>query len=100
MFPAANVLNLYFGRYLTCLTDEMSNVSVLMEFIKSNPECIRHRAKCTSYYFVGGGFDPIRDVNIEFLFRGGPCVLQLADDEKICVVSYCSLSFIELNSAC
>ncbi|KAL5034958.1 hypothetical protein BDV3_004449 [Batrachochytrium dendrobatidis] len=74
--------------YLTCLTDEMSNVSVLMEFIKSNPECIRHRAKCTSYYFVGGGFDPIRDVNIEFLFRGGPCVLQLADDEKICVMAF------------
>ncbi|KAH6586359.1 hypothetical protein BASA61_006589 [Batrachochytrium salamandrivorans] len=74
--------------YLQCVVDEMSNVQALMQFIITNPECSRHRVKCTSYYFVGGGFHPLKDVNIEFLFRGGPTVLHLADDEKISAMAF------------
>nr|KAJ3418092.1 Tar (HIV-1) RNA binding protein 1 [Polyrhizophydium stewartii] len=72
--------------HLASVRQELEHIQPLMDFIATNPECARHRKKCEVYYFGGGGFHPLRDVNVEFLFRGGLTVMQLADDEKISAV--------------
>eukprot|EP00842_Homolaphlyctis_polyrhiza_P000537 jgi/Hompol1/1484/HPOL_001308-RA len=71
------------NKHLASVAQKLEYFDGLMTFIATNPECIRHRKKCDLYYFMGGGLHPTRDVNVEFLFRGAPTILQLADDEKI-----------------
>ena len=55
----------------------------MINFISTNIECIRHNKKCDDYYYIGGGFDPIKDLNVEFIFSQGMTLLNLAFEEKI-----------------
>ena len=55
----------------------------LIEFIFKNPDTSRQLAKGEQAYFVNGGFDPVLDLNVEFLFRAGMDHSGLPANEKI-----------------
>jgi hypothetical protein len=73
------------------LVEKYSFITATIDFINSNPECKKNRKKCDSYYLFNG-FDPANDMNIEFLFRGLPTILELPYEEKISCIAFVKLN--------
>ncbi|KAJ3041776.1 Tar (HIV-1) RNA binding protein 1 [Rhizophlyctis rosea] len=74
--------------HLSHLLQQLPQISSAAQFISDNVECARHREKCQKAYFLGGGFDPLADVNLEFLLRGCLAVSGVAEDERISVMAF------------
>ncbi|KAJ3081848.1 Tar (HIV-1) RNA binding protein 1, partial [Quaeritorhiza haematococci] len=69
--------------HLSSIPASLTQLQPLMEYIINNPECRKHREKCEQTYFLGGGFHPIRDVNLDFIFRYAMKVGVIAEAERI-----------------
>ncbi|KAJ3289327.1 Tar (HIV-1) RNA binding protein 1, partial [Borealophlyctis nickersoniae] len=74
--------------HLTPVLTSHPHITATARFISTNTECARHRAKCDQAYFMGGGFDPVEDVNLEFLYRGALAVAGVAEDERISAMAF------------
>ncbi|KAJ3191442.1 Tar (HIV-1) RNA binding protein 1, partial [Irineochytrium annulatum] len=65
---------------------ESSPIAIPAAHMVANPESVKARRRVEGHYFLGGeedGFDPIRDVNVEFIFRGGLVVTGVTEEERI-----------------
>jgi hypothetical protein len=65
---------------------ESQFLKAMVSFIETNEEVQKKLEKCREYYFFSK-FDPVEDLNLEFLFRGVFTVLDLEPEEKISCVS-------------
>ncbi|KAJ3326105.1 Tar (HIV-1) RNA binding protein 1, partial [Blyttiomyces sp. JEL0837] len=65
------------------VASESKVVIALANFLQQNSDCIKHRQKADKLYFLGGGFHPLEDVTIEFVFRGGLTVANITAEERI-----------------
>ncbi|KAI9205430.1 uncharacterized protein BJ171DRAFT_73455 [Polychytrium aggregatum] len=58
----------------------------MAKFITDNADCIKYREKCDKSYILGGGFDPLKDVTLEFIFRGSMIVQDIVEEERVAAV--------------
>ncbi|KAJ3044964.1 Tar (HIV-1) RNA binding protein 1, partial [Rhizophlyctis rosea] len=73
---------------LTPILETVPQITAAARFIAENVECARHREKCEKAYFLGGGFDPMDDVNLEFLLRGCLAVSGVSEDERVSAMAF------------
>ena len=74
------------------LCNDLHSLGPLIDYAINSSDSQKHISRCNKYYFFGGGFDIVRDVNVDFIFRRGLCVLEMADDEKISFASFVKLN--------
>ncbi|RKO87183.1 hypothetical protein BDK51DRAFT_28776, partial [Blyttiomyces helicus] len=82
--------------HLASLPASLPALALPAEFLAANADCVRHREKVSTAYFLGGGFHPLEDVTLEFIFRGALTVSMGSSmpDERIS-----STAFEKVNPA-
>ncbi|KAI9331608.1 hypothetical protein BDR26DRAFT_665655 [Obelidium mucronatum] len=63
----------------------------MVDFIHKNGDCVKHRQQAENLYFVrggGGGFHPLLDLSVDFLFRGGLGLANVTEEERISAVEF------------
>ena len=73
-----------FTRIWDLLEQPPQGLSTIYTACKSHPK----RSKCDEYYFYGGGFDPIQNLSVDFLFKGFQNMLNLNYEEKISCLAF------------
>ncbi|KAJ3416153.1 Tar (HIV-1) RNA binding protein 1 [Chytridiales sp. JEL 0842] len=52
-------------------------------FVTTNVDCARHREKAEMVYYLAGGFDPLEDLSIGFIFKDGLLCAGVTEEERI-----------------
>ncbi|KAJ2995331.1 Tar (HIV-1) RNA binding protein 1 [Globomyces sp. JEL0801] len=74
------------------LLEQFAHVGPIVDFMKNRQDVAKQIAKCNDFYFIGGDFHPLDDLNLEFLFRGSLTFLGCADDEKISCTAFAKVN--------
>ncbi|KAJ3117352.1 Tar (HIV-1) RNA binding protein 1 [Physocladia obscura] len=67
----------------TVIDTHANSFGAIIKFVEKNNDCIKHRKQAVKLYFVGGGFHPVDDVSMDFIFRGSLLISGITDEEKI-----------------
>jgi hypothetical protein len=80
---------------------ETSAIKGAATFVLTNLDCTKHRQKADTIYYVAGGFDPIEDISIGFIFKHGLLCANVTAEERISSVRslliISSLPWTQLN---
>ncbi|KAJ3381236.1 Tar (HIV-1) RNA binding protein 1 [Entophlyctis sp. JEL0112] len=60
-----------------------SSIGAMLQFVRTNADCKKHRQQIDGLYFLGGRFDPIQDLSVDFIFRGGLLLAGVTEEERI-----------------
>ncbi|KAJ3030730.1 UNVERIFIED_CONTAM: Tar (HIV-1) RNA binding protein 1 [Siphonaria sp. JEL0065] len=61
----------------------------MVEFIRVNGDCIKHRQQAEKTFFVGeSGFHPLLDLSVDFIFRGGLSAAGVTEEERISAFAF------------